>query len=98
MRLQKRIAELGVASRREGERLIVAGRVAVNGQVVTELGVRVGEADTISVDGREVEAASGMTVVLHKPRGVICARHDPQGRKTIYDLLPPDTPHLGHVG
>ncbi|PKN58851.1 MAG: pseudouridine synthase [Deltaproteobacteria bacterium HGW-Deltaproteobacteria-14] len=97
-RLQKRLAELGVASRREGERLITAGRVRVNGAVVTELGTRVAPSDRIAVDGRELAAAAPLTVVLNKPRGVLCARTDPEGRPTIYGLLPPDFPHLGHVG
>lgn len=97
-RLQKRLAELGVASRREGERLITAGRVRVNGVVVTELGTRVGPNDRIVVDGREQAAAAPLTIVLNKPRGVLCARTDPEGRPTIYGLLPADMPHLGHVG
>ncbi|TNF31958.1 MAG: rRNA pseudouridine synthase [Deltaproteobacteria bacterium] len=98
IRLQKRLAELGVASRRESERLIEAGRVRVNGKVVTELGTRVRATDRIAVDGRELAAARPLTLVMNKPRGVLCARKDPEGRPTIYGLLPPDTPHLGHVG
>jgi len=98
IRLQKRLAEFGVASRREGERLIVAGRVRVNGVVVTELGTRVTSADRVAVDGRALAASAPMTLVMHKPRGVLCARTDPEGRQTIYDLLAPGTPHLGHVG
>jgi len=97
-RLQKRLAELGAASRREGERLIAAGRVRVNGKVVTELGTRVQPEDRIAVDGRDLEVAPSLTLVLNKPRGVLCARKDPEGRPTIYELLAPGTPHLGHVG
>lgn len=98
VRLQKRLAELGAASRREGERLIVAGRVAVNGVVVTELGVSVSRADRVAVDGRELVVREALTVVLNKPRGMLCARKDPEGRPIIYDLLPASMPHLGHVG
>ncbi len=78
--------------------MIVANRVAVNGRIVNELGTRVSLADRIAVDGREVETVTPTSIVLHKPRGVICARTDPQERRTIYDLLPKDMPHLGHVG
>lgn len=98
IRLQKRLAELGVASRRESERLISAGRVRVNGRVVTELGTRVAAGDRVAVDGRDLASAAPMTIVLNKPRGVICARTDPEDRPTIYGLLPPGLPHLGHVG
>jgi len=98
IRLQKRLAELGVASRRESERLIAAGRVRVNGAVVTELGTRVGPQDRIAVDGHTLAVAEPLTVVLFKPRGVLCARQDPEGRPTIYGLLPQGMPHLGHVG
>lgn len=98
VRLQKRLAELGAASRREGERLIVAGRVAVNGVVVTELGTSVTREDRVAVDGRELVVRDALTVVINKPRGMLCARKDPEGRPLIYDLLPADMPHLGHVG
>lgn len=107
IRLQKRLAHLGVASRRQSEALITAGRVAINGQVVTELGTRALPTDAITVDGNPVispaEAlgtAPGAPIVLalHKPMGIICARHDPQGRPTIYNLLPDDLPFFAHVG
>jgi len=98
MRLQRRLAQLGVASRRASERLITAGRVRVNGRVVTELGTRVTPRDAIAVDGRPVEALDPIVGVLHKPPGVLCAASDDRGRDTIYDLLPPDLPFLAHVG
>lgn len=99
VRLQKRMAQLGIASRRESERLISAGRVSVNGQLVTELGTRVAPEDAIAVDGRIVEGPAGTIVIaLHKPIGVICSARDPEGRTTVYDLLPGDMPHLAYVG
>jgi len=98
MRLQRRMAQLGIASRRESERLIAAGRVQVNGVVVTEPGTQVGAEDVVAVDDRVAEDAGPMTVILHKPRGTICARVDPEGRPTVYELLPPGLPYLGHVG
>ena len=99
VRLQKRMAELGVASRRESERYIQAGRVKVNGKKVTELGTRVMPTDAISVDGNEIALQqSKMTIVLHKPPGCLCTRTDPEGRPTIYDLIPSQYPFLAHVG
>jgi len=89
-RLQKVLAHAGVASRRAAERLIVEGRVSVNGRVVTELGTRVdAETDAIKVDGKRLRAAPhGRThLVLHKPRGYVTTLSDPQGRPTIRDLI-----------
>jgi 23S rRNA pseudouridine2605 synthase len=95
------LARAGLASRRGGEELILAGSVAVNGRVVTELGTRVDPArDRITVAGRPVELPRGpeRTLLLHKPRGVIATRRDPRGRKTVYDLLAPEDRRLVHVG
>lgn len=90
-KIQKVLANLGYASRREIERWIEAGRVQVNGQTIG-LGERVGPNDAISVDGRLVSrvVAEGETRVLvyHKPAGEICTRSDPQGRPSVFDKLP----------
>ena len=90
-KIQKVLANLGYASRREIERWIEAGRVQINGQVIG-LGARVGATDKISVDGKPVQrsAASVETRVLlyHKPAGEICTRSDPQGRPSVFDKLP----------
>jgi 23S rRNA pseudouridine2605 synthase len=88
IRLQKALADRGVASRRAAEALIVAGRVRVAGRVVTELGTKVDPSARISVDGREVAAAPRRRyVVLNKPRGVLSTARDERGRPTVVELL-----------
>lgn len=89
VRLQKFLADAGVASRREGERLIQAGRVEVNGRVETTLGVRVDPGrDQVKVDGRRVAVAARKAYyLLNKPKGVITSASDPEGRPTVIELL-----------
>lgn len=91
IRLQKVLAQAGVCSRRGGEALISAGRVQVNDRVVTELGTRVDPArDRIAVDGREVQVADPVYIVLHKPDGVVSSGEpdrDPRGRATVVSLV-----------
>jgi 23S rRNA pseudouridine2605 synthase len=99
MRLQKYLAQAGVCSRRAAEVLIAAGRVTVNGQRVTVPGTRVDPgADEVRVDGAQVRSRTREWVALHKPPGYVSTRHDPQGRRTLYDLLPADMRHLFSVG
>ena len=103
MRLNKFLAHAGVASRRAADKLIAAGRVQVNGRVVREMGVQIDpDRDKVLVDGRPVRAtvqAERFTyLLLNKPRGVITSRKDPEGRKTILDLIPPRYHHLHPVG
>lgn len=101
MRLQKFLARAGVASRRGSENLMTAGRVRVNGAVVTELGSKVDpRCDTVTVDGCEVRLAdSPVTIMLHKPAGFITTMSDPQGRPTVADLVPCDRyPGLFPIG
>ncbi len=89
-RLQKLLAHAGVASRRRAEVLIQEGRVRVNGEVVTQLGVQVDpETDRVDVDGVPVEpeAASHTYLVLNKPVGVVSTAYDPQGRTTVVELV-----------
>jgi len=89
IRLQKFLADAGIASRREGERLIQAGRVEVNGRVVTALGVRVEpERDQVRVDGRRVRSVERRAYyLLNKPKGTITSASDPEGRPTVVELL-----------
>jgi 23S rRNA pseudouridine2605 synthase len=99
VRLQKFLAEAGVASRRAGEQIIASGRVAVNGQVVQELGTRVDPVhDTVSLDGKPVRVKRKLYLALNKPRGLVCSRKDEHERPTIYDLLPREWGHLHSVG
>jgi 23S rRNA pseudouridine2605 synthase len=98
-RLQKILSRGGVASRRAAETLILDGRVSVNGRVVTELGTRADPAiDTIAVDGRPVQRSGKHTyLMLNKPRDFVTTRQDPEGRQTVYELVP-DIPGLFTVG
>jgi len=88
-RVQKLLARAGVASRRQAEELIGAGRVTVNGEVI-ELGAKADpSADAIKVDGRRVQPVADFEyILLNKPGGYITTRSDPEGRPTVYDLLP----------
>ena len=99
VRLQKLLSRAGLASRRRAEEWIRAGRVRVNGERVTELGVRVDpETDRVEVDGRVVSLPAPAWIALHKPPGYVTTRRDPRGRPTIYDLLPAGFRGLFHVG
>lgn len=99
VRLQKFLAEAGVASRRASEEIIVQARVSVNGRVVKELGTKVDPArDQIMVDGKLVRTKRKLYVALHKPVGCVCSRKDERGRPTIYELLPPDWSNVQSVG
>ncbi|MFO8172928.1 MAG: pseudouridine synthase [Longimicrobiales bacterium] len=99
IRIQKYLSRSGLASRREGERLIVQGRVRVNGTVVTELGSRIVPGrDRVEVDGRVVQEAELRWVMLNKPMGAVTTRMDPEGRQTVFDLLPSHLRDLRYVG
>ncbi|MFD2080795.1 23S rRNA pseudouridine2605 synthase [Actinopolymorpha cephalotaxi] len=100
IRLQKVLAQAGVGSRRAGEELIVAGRVEVNGQVVTTLGTRVDPSrDSVRVDGKRIAVDdTKVYLVLNKPRGVVSTMSDPQGRRCLGDLVSDRPERLFHVG
>ena len=99
VRLQKFLAEAGVASRRASERIIFEGRVAVNGKVVRELGSKVDPAhDRVAVDGKSLKPKRKLYVALNKPPGYICTRRDPESRKIISELLPEEWSSLVSVG
>jgi pseudouridine synthase len=89
MRVQKLISMAGIASRRSAERLILEGRVSVNGEVVRTLGGKVDPStDEVRVDGRRLRHDRRQRyILLNKPRGYVTTRKDPQGRRTVMDLL-----------
>ena len=89
VRLQKYLADAGVASRRVGEQFILDGRVAVNGKTIRLLGSKVDpQLDQVSVDGQLVRIKNLVYVALNKPVGCVCSRKDELNRPTIYELLP----------
>ena len=86
MRLQKYLAQCGVASRRHAEEMITAGLISVNGQVVTQLGTQVNEGDEVRVNGETVkQEAVKKYVIYHKPAGEVTTVSDPEGRTTVLD-------------
>ncbi len=99
-RLQKFLSRAGVASRRQAEELILEGKVKVNGQVVTEMGVKIDpDKDRVQVEGKRVRLPSALvTFMLHKPYGYVSTTEDPQGRRTIMDLAPQEYGRLFPVG
>jgi 23S rRNA pseudouridine2605 synthase len=99
VRLQKYLAEAGIASRRASESVILAGRVSVNGRVVHTLGTKVQPGqDRVEVDGRPVKTRRKLYIALHKPRGYLSTRNDPLNRRLLSDLLPKEWTHLASVG
>lgn len=97
-RLQKVMAQAGVASRRKSEELILAGKVKVNGVVVKELGTRVSQADTVEVEGVPIVKEENVYYLLYKPRGVISTANDEKGRKTVVDFFPEIEERIYPVG
>lgn len=87
-RLQAFLAHAGIASRRASEKLILEGRVTVNGETVATLGTKVGRSDAVCVDGVPVSAAEQKRyVLLNKPQGYVCSMSDEKGRPTAADLI-----------
>lgn len=99
MRLQKFLAESGVASRRASEAIILEGRVSVNGRVVQTLGTKIEPGrDVVELDGRPLKVRRKIYIALNKPPGFLCTRKDELSRTTILDLLPSEWSHLVPVG
>lgn len=99
MRIAKAIAHAGLCSRRDAEAWIAAGRIAVNGKVLTTPAQVVGPSDRITVDGKTLPEAQGARLWrYHKRRGLVTSHKDPQGRKTVFEALPPDLPRVVSVG
>ena len=102
-RLQKLIAQAGIASRRAAEKLIEAGEVSVNGEIVTELGTKANaETDHIKVGGKLINAKIAKReifyILLNKPKGYLSSAADPEGRKLVTDLIAPKFGKLHPVG
>jgi 23S rRNA pseudouridine2605 synthase len=99
MRVAKAIAQAGLCSRRDAERLIEAGRVAVNGKTLATPAHVVTPSDKITVDGKALPQREGARLWrYHKPRGLVVSHKDPQGRKTVFEALPPGLPRVVSVG
>lgn len=99
MRLQKFLAEAGLASRRAAEQHILDGRVSVNGKPVTQLGTKVDPAvDKVRFDGDVVRPRKRLYVALNKPPGYVCTRNDPESRRIVFELLPKEWGHLHTIG
>ncbi|UMY19202.1 rRNA pseudouridine synthase [Methylobacterium organophilum] len=98
-RIAKAIARAGLASRRDAEVMIEAGRVSVNGKVIHSPALNVTDSDRISVDGEPLPARERTRLwIFHKPRGVVTTARDPEGRQTVFDVLPEDLPRVVAVG
>ena len=97
--LERALSKLGIVSRSQTKRLVEAGRIAVNGQVIKDPAfLVVPEKVRITIDGKKVARAAACTIMLYKPRGIVTTRSDEKGRKTVYDLLPAHLQHLHPVG
>lgn len=97
-RLQKVIAHAGIASRRKAEEIISNGRVKVNGEVITELGTKVGKKDVVEVDGVPIYQEEPVYYLFYKPRGVISAVTDDKNRRVVTDFFPEVTERIYPVG
>ena len=87
VRLNRYIARAGIASRREADAIIEAGRVTVNGETTTEMGVQVGPSDKVAVDGRPVGPVGLVYILMNKPTGAVTTTSDERGRRTVMDTL-----------
>ncbi len=98
-RIAKVLARAGIASRREAERMIEAGRVTVNGKTIDSPALNVTPSDRITVDGKPVaEPEPARLWLYHKPTGLVTTNRDEKGRPTIFDNLPEDMPRVMSVG
>lgn len=98
-KIAKVIAHAGICSRRDAEKLVTEGRVTLDGKVMTNTAERVKPGQIVAVDGKPLEAPQAARMWLfHKPKGTLTTNRDPQGRQTIFDVLPPNLPRVVTVG
>ncbi len=98
-RIAKVIARSGLCSRREAERMIESGRVSLDGNIIDKPGINVTPSNVILVDGKPIAAPEKARLwIFHKPKGVITSNGDPQGRKTVFEILPDYMPRVISVG
>ncbi|MCB1969857.1 MAG: rRNA pseudouridine synthase, partial [Geminicoccaceae bacterium] len=98
-RIAKKIARAGICSRRQAETLIAERRVTVDGQVIESPALNVTGAQIVAIDGETLRTPEPVRLFrLHKPTGVVSTARDPDGRRTITDLLPPELPRLMTIG
>jgi len=97
-RLQKVIAQAGIASRRKAEELISEGKVAVNGRIVKEMGVQVGPEDEILVNGTNIKKEEKVYYLLNKPKRTISSVSDDKGRPTVMDCFPDISERIFPIG
>jgi 23S rRNA pseudouridine2605 synthase len=98
-RIAKVIARAGICSRRDAEKMIAEGRVALNGEPVTTPAIKVGENDVIAIDGKPLDEPEAARLWrYHKPSGLVTTHKDPQGRPTVFANLPKGMPRVVSVG
>lgn len=98
-RIAKRISRAGICSRRDAEQLIADGRVKVDGKVIDTPAIKVTDANKIHIDDELVQEKEEPRMWLYnKPRGVVTTNHDPEGRQTLFDILPPNLPRVITIG
>jgi len=98
-RIAKRLARSGVCSRRDAEKMILEGRVTVDGRIIDSPALNVTDKNVIAVDGKPLSAAEETRMWrYHKPQGVLTTSRDPRGRPTVFAKLPPDMPRVVSVG
>lgn len=98
MRINQFLAKAGLGSRRNCERLVLEGKVTVNGHVMTDLAARIHPSDAVMVGSRKIQAASPIILVLNKPKGVVCSAVAQDKRPIVFDLLPKNLSRLFYVG
>lgn len=99
VRLNKFIAATGLCSRRKADELIASGKVKVNGKVTTDFSTAIGKTDKVLVENKPIATKYNYTYIkYYKPAGYITTKSDEKGRKTIYDILPPEVQNLKPVG